>query len=132
MKKFLAYKTRSLWKGYNFIRLNKFNSSRNYIVKLKDKGKVVFIYNGRRYIKFPCIKSIVGYKLGQFILTKKIGMFIHNLSKGVKLKKSNKNVNKKKQKSKVVHINKNNKFKGKGKKSNIIKQQQKKKKKFKK
>jgi ribosomal protein S19 len=92
MRKFLGYKSRSVWKGYNFISLNEEDCSRNYIVKLKDKGKVVKVYNGYKYILFTCLKRYVGFKLGQFVLTKKIGRFIHGVLKPMKkgAKKGNK------------------------------------------
>lgn len=78
MKKFLKYKTRSIWKGYSFVgSLKNIRNNRIYIIKKKDLGKEVYIYNGKYYIKFNISLKHIGFKLGQFSLTKKIGMKIH-------------------------------------------------------
>ena len=78
MKKFLKYKTRSIWKGYSLVgSLKSIKNNRIYVIKKKDLSKEVYIYNGKYYIKFNINLKHIGFKLGQFAITKKIGMKIH-------------------------------------------------------
>jgi len=93
MKKFLSYKTRSVWKGF-FFKTDLMNSlsNRNSVISKKDIGKEVYIYNGCVFYKFNLTVKYIGYKLSQFVLTKKLGMSNHLRKKKKKKKKINKKV----------------------------------------
>lgn|SRR5690554_3040571 len=54
--------------------------SRRALVTDKFVGKRVAVYNGRRFLSFIVRKSMIGYKFGEFSLTKKIGA-IHKIYK---------------------------------------------------
>jgi small subunit ribosomal protein S19 len=54
--------------------------SRRALVTSKFVGKRVAVYNGRRFLSFIVRKSMIGYKFGEFSLTKKIGA-IHKIYK---------------------------------------------------
>ncbi len=54
--------------------------SRRSLVTDKFVGKRVAVYNGRRFLSFIVRKSMIGYKFGEFSLTKKIGA-IHKIYK---------------------------------------------------
>lgn len=84
MKKFLSHKTRSIWKGFFFQKINN-QMGRNCTISAKHIGKDVMIYNGRRFQKFRIKYRYVGYKFGQFFFTKKMGAGIH--AKDIKKKK---------------------------------------------
>lgn len=87
MKKFLGYKGRSCWKS--FWHINVYNNEfvfRNNVICNVDVGKTVYIYNGKSFIEFTIRSIHVGYKFGQFILTRQ---FNKPLNKK-KIKKNNK------------------------------------------
>jgi len=46
-------------------------SNKNKIITALLKNKVFFIYNGVKYIKIKIKPSMIGYKLGSLIKTKK-------------------------------------------------------------
>jgi ribosomal protein S19 len=54
--------------------------TRRALVTDKFVGKRVAVYNGRRFLSFIVRKSMIGYKFGEFSLTKKIGA-IHKIYK---------------------------------------------------
>ena len=85
MRKALAYKGRSIWKGkfFQFISLNKNKLNRTYYLRKCDIGKEVYVYNGRLFYKFKILSKYIGYRIGQFIFTKKIGKNIHMKKKKV-------------------------------------------------
>lgn len=64
---------------------NRFN---NCIIKASDVGHTYNLKNGRSEIKLFVLESMLGFRFGQFILTKRLGSAIH-------LKKSKKNKKKK-------------------------------------
>src|SRR5690554_1483461 len=47
--------------------------ARRALVTDKFVGKRVAVHNGRRFLSFIVRKSMIGYKFGEFSLTKKIG-----------------------------------------------------------
>lgn len=94
MKKFLSYKSRSVWKGYSQKgKINSVTFNRFYLIKKKDVGKEVYVYNGKNASKFNILYKHIGYKLGQFQYTKRLGMSNH--LKNVKGDKKIKNIKKK-------------------------------------
>lgn len=78
MKKFLSHKTRSNWKGF-FFRLKTLPDivARNNTIFMKDIGKEIYIYNGKKFQNFRIKYRHVGYKFGQFFFTKKMGASNH-------------------------------------------------------
>jgi len=46
-------------------------------VKTLDVGKVVSLYNGRVHYSLVVGESMVGYRFGEFVLTKRLGSGIH-------------------------------------------------------
>jgi ribosomal protein S19 len=54
--------------------------TRRALVTDEFVGKRVAVYNGRRFLSFIVRKSMIGYKFGEFSLTKKIGA-IHKIYK---------------------------------------------------
>lgn len=50
-------------------------------------GETIKIYNGKLYITVKITKNMVGHKLGEFAITKKIGSSIHQSEKNKKKKK---------------------------------------------
>lgn len=92
MKKFLGYKSRSLWKGFFISTFNKKNLflNRNYVLKKKDLGLSLIVPNGKIFNKIYVLPKYLGKKLGQFVFTKKLGMHIHykhNIKKKLSSKK---------------------------------------------
>jgi ribosomal protein S19 len=94
MLNFLSYKRRSLWKGF-FMKREKKNLylSRTAVLTDRHVGNTYFIHNGKRFLEFYVQKNHVGYKAGQFFVTKKIGAIIH--------------IRKLKKKGKMMHAKKN-------------------------
>ncbi len=92
MFKFLSYKGRSVWKGFfKNLRTNIGTvSNRTTVVTRQLIGKVVSVHNGKQWSSIPVRKKHLGFKMGQFIYTKKLGRFIHEQDKGGKSTKSNK------------------------------------------
>jgi len=70
MKKFLHYKGRSTWKSFWHIN-NDIFVSRNNIICNNDVGNTVYVHNGRFYVSFKVRSIHVGYKYGQFVMTRK-------------------------------------------------------------
>jgi len=58
--------------------------SKSYFFELKDVGKRISLHSGRKVIKFPIKKVMVGHFAGEFIFSKKLGASIH-ISKKRKL-----------------------------------------------
>jgi ribosomal protein S19 len=78
--------TRSNWKGSYLIAKSCFvNNSVFYNrgVPILDcnVGETVYIYNGFKKVKVVIEESMVGYKFGEFSMTRKIGRKIHNVGK---------------------------------------------------
>jgi ribosomal protein S19 len=46
-------------------------------IKSVDIGKVFSVSNGKTFISFPVSELMVGFRFGQFVLTKKLGSAIH-------------------------------------------------------
>lgn len=60
-------------------------------IKLSDCDKDFLIYNGKLFVRVSVVKEMVGFKFQDFVLTKKVGRFIHDKSKKTKdLKKKKK------------------------------------------
>jgi len=57
--------------------LNKSNKiktrSRSSIISKEIIGSTILVYNGKTYIPLRINKDILGYKLGEFVLTRKLG-----------------------------------------------------------
>lgn len=53
-------------------------------------GEIIKIYNGKQYITIQITKNMVGHKLGEFALTKKLGSSIHQSEKNKKKKSKKK------------------------------------------
>ena len=50
---------------------------RNYIIKKEDINTRLSMYNGLKYFSILVRDNMVGYKISEFIQTKKIGPKIH-------------------------------------------------------
>jgi ribosomal protein S19 len=72
---------RSIWKG-PYINNNLYNNiiHNRRIIPIKDKSSVIFpeminkeykIYNGYQFKKLKILETMIGYKLGEFIFSKK-------------------------------------------------------------
>ena len=60
-------------------------------IKLIDCGKEFLVYNGKSFIRLPIVREMIGFRFQDFILTKKVGRYIHDKSKKTKdLKKKKK------------------------------------------
>jgi small subunit ribosomal protein S19 len=100
--------TRSKWKVsyvnpvlyYQFQEIKKINKhidekeilsfevwSRNSIILSQFRGSLVEIYNGQKFVPLRIESKLIGHKMGEFSLTKKIGPLIHILGKKKKKKK---------------------------------------------
>lgn len=88
MRKFLSYKGRSCWKSYALY-TNIYNT-RSIVVTKSMLGKEVKVHFGNNIKKFKISVRHIGYKLGQFIFTKKMGSSIHKNKKDKKQQGSNK------------------------------------------
>jgi small subunit ribosomal protein S19 len=99
--------TRSRWKTYyinpvlyyQFQEIKKINQnygekilisfpiwSRNSTILPNFRGSVVEIYNGYKFIPLKIETKLIGHKLGEFSITKKLGPLIHILGKKKKKK----------------------------------------------
>ena len=102
--KSVSYKGRSCWKGFFLSFFNKkFNNLgnkkniRNLVVTKKMLGREARVYTGKYQKRFKLTVRHLGYKLGQFVYTKRLGMGIHVKNVIVKNKsKAKTNVKKKK------------------------------------
>jgi len=75
---------RAKWKGVfedkkNFETLKVLN--RGLTITLAFLNKRVLVYNGLRFISIVVKESMLGYKFGQFVLTKSLGVGIHTKKK---------------------------------------------------
>lgn len=61
--------------------------TKNSIITSWYIGKKVKIYCGNKFINLEITRGMVGYKFGQFIMTKRMGSFIHKKKKKKKGKK---------------------------------------------
>jgi ribosomal protein S19 len=86
--------SRSLWKGvfisrvfYTNYYLNKeisYNLSKGNTVFIKNFLTFIFyVYTGKVFIEFVADLNLLGFRLGQFIFTRKMG-FVHKDSKNKK------------------------------------------------
>jgi ribosomal protein S19 len=69
---------RSKWKiRYEYIK-NRSNiknlSNRRYIISKELLGEYIGVYNGKRIIKIYIKKEKIGIKIGEFIITKVLGL----------------------------------------------------------
>jgi len=55
--------------------------ARNYIIKKSDVGTTYMVHNGKSYVGVFVEVEMVGYKLGQFVLTKQKLYHIHTKQK---------------------------------------------------
>lgn len=69
---------RSKWKGpfvhKSFIKAEKETSkswSRSTTIVPSFVGKILHVHNGQRFIQIKIINSMIGHKLGEFVLTRK-------------------------------------------------------------
>lgn len=78
--------TRSIWKGFFLdnclLRISKKKNyfkiwSRRSTITHNLLNKIVYVYNGKNFEKLTIFPSMLGFKLGNFIFTKKRGRFIH-------------------------------------------------------
>lgn len=74
---------RSKWKGYFF---NKNNINKSIILK-NLINKNIKIYNGKNFSNLIIKKQMVGFKVGEFIFTRKINVIHKKKNKKNKLKK---------------------------------------------
>ncbi len=58
----------------------------DYILN-SDIGLIISVYNGNNFVNVKILELMVGYKVGTFVLTKKLGSFIHISKKKKKNKK---------------------------------------------
>jgi ribosomal protein S19 len=58
--------------------------SGNHIITSALVGKDIEVYNGKIFKEFKVLELMVGYKVGQFVFTRRVGLDIH---KSKKLKK---------------------------------------------
>jgi ribosomal protein S19 len=49
----------------------------SFRIKSTDIGKMFSVFNGKSAITFLILESMVGFRFGQFVLTKKLGSSIH-------------------------------------------------------
>lgn len=79
--KFLSHKGRSVWKGMFLVKPKKSDVSdffdRNLVFSKKDLNNMYLVYNGKKYYNLKIDLKMLGFKAGQFVLTKKIGSKIH-------------------------------------------------------
>lgn len=70
---------RAKWKGsYNFGLMSGSKVwDRSIMIISEDIGKIVEVYNGFKFFEVIIDETMVGKKLGEFVLTKKIGASIH-------------------------------------------------------
>jgi ribosomal protein S19 len=60
-------------------------------IRAIDCGKEFLIYNGKSFIRLPVVREMVGLSFQDFVLTKKVGRYIHDKSKkGKEAKKKKK------------------------------------------
>ena len=66
------------------------------LIKVWDKSSIILsifvgfsflIYNGKKFMPIRILKNMVGYRFGEYVLTKKIGSTIHVVSKKRKKKR---------------------------------------------
>lgn len=62
---------------------------RGQVINIEMVGKLFKVYNGKNYIPIQITGEMVGHKLGEFSLTKKIGSSIHLSEKNKKKKEKN-------------------------------------------
>lgn len=82
--------------------------SRRALVTAEFVGKRVAVYNGRRFLSFIVRKSMVGYKFGEFSLTKKIGAIHKIYKRAAKLSRNRKKFVARKQNKKRSPLSKEN------------------------
>lgn len=79
-KKSLSHKGRSTWKGFFKQKYNSkeigFNN-RISVVREKMLNKTVLVSNGKKDIPLKLTRKFLGLRLGQGVITKKMGMAIH-------------------------------------------------------
>lgn len=95
---------RSRWKlSCTDIWLKNINNIRLKSLRISEKhfGLVVSIYNGQRFIPIQISKEKIGFRLGEMVLTKKLGKGIHAENK-LQVKKRKKLVLMRQRKKKVV------------------------------
>ena len=87
---YLSYKRRALWKGpflVVFLRNYFYNNykilKKNCVIGNCERNIIYKIYNGKLFINLKIKRNFIGFKFGQFILTKKFGIHLRKL----KLKK---------------------------------------------
>lgn len=63
--------------------------NKNSIISKDLVGEKIYVYNGKVFQRKTVVPGMVGFKVGEFILTKKIGSKIHtkDLKKKKKVKK---------------------------------------------
>jgi|ERR1700758_5012966 len=60
--------------------------SRNSTIIEEFVGKIISVYNGKTYVRVKVRPKMVGFKLGAFSFTKKMGKSVHNSDKNAKKK----------------------------------------------
>lgn len=53
-------------------------------IRSLDCDKDFLVYNGKLFVRLLVVRDMVGFKFQDFILTKKVGRFIHDKSKKTK------------------------------------------------
>jgi ribosomal protein S19 len=95
---------RSQWKlSSSDVCLKNVNNIRSKSLKISEKfvNSIVYIYNGHRLIPIEIVKEKIGLRLGELILTKKLGKAIHAENK-LQVKKRKKLVLMRQRKKKIV------------------------------
>ena len=112
--------SRSIWKG-KFVDISILKSvyflnfldrenilqvwSRRSVILPDLIGRLVDVYNGKRFVRIRITKYMVGHKFGEFAYTKRMGSSIHLVNSGDKKKTENLRINKPQ-----VILKKNKKF----------------------
>jgi len=60
--------------------------SRDSTILEEFMGKIISVYNGKTYVRVKVRPKMIGYKLGVYSYTKKMGKSIHNSDKNAKKK----------------------------------------------
>jgi len=71
---------------------SKFTRNRDLIITtaLLQKRRVLLVYKGKSFSKVTLTEKMIGHKLGEYSLTKKLGARIHNSARNIKKKNKNK------------------------------------------
>jgi ribosomal protein S19 len=66
-------------------------SKLNKLIELDDIGKLVCVYNGKKWVLLRLLERMLFHFIGEFIITKKQGSSIHKIKLKIKNKKKIRN-----------------------------------------